>query len=300
MLTSAQWAEALAPGIREWFTIGYENRPSLASRLFNVQTSESAYEEFMNYGVIAPDAWGLYETTGILPKVTFDKGYKATFTHKEYTLAVDIQRKLVDDTKYPQIMQLAQQLGDSAALKRELDAAALFNNADNSSYPGPDGVELCDASHPYSPTKSGTTQDNVSALTLSATNVETVRQAMLAVTDDTGNIAGVQPTLLLVPTALENDAKIITQTAGVVGKADNDVNPQAGRFNYLVWPYLTSATAWFMIDEIKMKQSLYWFDRVALDIHREVKDDTLFSTFIAYMRYSLGWTDWRWIHQGNA
>ena len=66
-------------------------------------------------------------------------------------------------------------------------------------------------------------------------------------------------------------------------------------------PYLTSATQWFLVDSIKMKQSLYWFDRDPLDVHRDTKrDETLDSIFIAYMRYAYGWTDWRWINRGNA
>jgi phage major head subunit gpT-like protein len=297
--TSAQWADALAPGIREWFFVGYRTQPSVLSQLFNVQTSESAEEFFYSFGAVAPDAWDDYEATGRVPKVSFDKGYKSTFTHKEYPAELDVQRKLVDDSKYAQIIDAATQLGRSAALKREKDAASVFINA--AAHPdGGDGVPLCDNSHPYSPTKASTTQDNLDALALSAANVETVRQKMLAVTDDTGNNAGVQPDLLLVAGALENTAKIITQTPNAVGVADNDINPQAGRFRYMVWPMLTSATQWFMIDSVLMRQSLFWFDRVALSVKRKQQDEMLFATWQAYMRYSFGWRDWRWVNRGNA
>lgn len=300
MITSAQWAEALAPGIREWFYVGYNGVPSMLNELFNVQTSDSAEEFFHSFGSVAPDSWVLYEQSGVVPKVSFDKGYKSTFTHQEYAVEADVQRKFIDDNKYANVLDIATQLGRSAALKREIDAASVFNNADSSSYPGGDGVELCDASHPASPTKGSVTQGNISALALAVDSVETVRQAMMAVTDDTNNIVGVMPDLLLVSTALENTAKTICETEGVVGKGDNDINPQNGRFRYLVWPRLTSSTAWFMIDSGLMKQSLFWFDRVAPGVKRKVQDETLFSTWIGYMRYSYGWRDWRWIHQGNA
>jgi len=301
--TSAQWAEALAPGIREWFSIGYQNRPSLISQFFNVQTSENAEESFYSFGAVAPDAWDEYERTGIVPKVGFDKGYKTTITHKEYPLEMDIQRKLIDDNKYANVVDLATQMGSSAALKREKDAASVFINSASSSFVGGDAVALCSNSHPYSPTKSATTQDNYDALTLTATNVETIRQKMRAVKDDTGNLAGVNPDLLIVADGgtLENDAKIITQTDGKVGSADNDVNVQKGRFGYVVHPYLTSATQWFMADSRMMKQSLFWFDRSNLNIKlKDGQDTTLFSTWIGYMRYGFGWRDWRWINQGNA
>ena len=300
MLTSAQWAEALAPGIREWFYVGYGSVPSMVGELFNVQTSDSAEEFFHSFGAVSPDAWGLYEQSGIVPKVSFDKGYKSTFTHEEFALEADVQRKYIDDNKYANVLDIAQQLGRSAALKREIDAANVFNNADNSSYTGGDGVELCDASHPASPTKSSVTQDNVSALALSVDSVETVRQTMMGVVDDTNNIVGVMPDLLLVPTALENTAKTIVETEGVVGKADNDINPQKGRFRYMVWPRISSSTTWFMIDSGLMKQSLFWFDRVPPSVKLKEGDKTLYSTWIGYMRYSYGWRDWRWIHQGNA
>lgn len=296
----ADWAEALAPGIREWFSTGYKNRPSLMGQLFNVLPSESDSEFYHSFGSIAPDAWADFKNTGQIASVGFDKGYKTTFTHEEFVVELPVRRTLIEDNKYAAIADYAGQLGDSAALKRELDAASVFNNCATAGYIGGDGVPLCDNSHPASPTKSSVVQDNLDSLALSAANVETIRQKMMAVKDDTNNLAGVMPDLLIVPTALENDAKIITQTESKVGSADNDLNPQLGRFRYVVWPYLTSATTWFMVDSIKMKQSLIWFDRIPVGITKKVQDETLYATWIGRMRYSYGWRDWRWINRGNA
>jgi phage major head subunit gpT-like protein len=270
--------------------------------LYNVMGSTSDHEDFMSFGAIAPDAWDEYKTTGRVPQVGFDKGYKTTFTHDEFVVEYQIQKTLIEDSKYPQITSDVSQLGDSAALKREKDAMAPFNNCAVATVLGGDNVPLCDNSHPVSPTKSGTTQDNLDSLALTAANVETIRQKMLAVKDDTGNLAGIQPDLLLVAGGgtLENDAKLITQSDGKIGSADNDINVQKGRFSYMVLPMLTSATQWFMVDSIKMKQSLIWFDRVPLSVVPKVEDKTIFATWIARMRYSYGWRDWRWINRGNA
>ena len=138
--TSAQWAEALAPGIREWFSIGYASRPTLMGELFNVMPSESANEYFHSFGSVAPDAWADYQFTGRVAKVGFDKGYKTTFTHEEFAVELDVQRKFIDDNKYPQVLDAARQLGDSAALKREMDAVGVFNNADAATRVGGDAV----------------------------------------------------------------------------------------------------------------------------------------------------------------
>jgi len=300
--TKAQWAEALTPSIREWFSIGYAQRPTMIPQLFDVLTSESDHEDFMSFGAIAPDAWDEYKKTGRVPQVGFDKGYKTTFIHEEFVVEYQIQKTLIEDSKYPQITSDVSQLGDSAALKREKDAMSVFINAAASGFNGGDGVPLCSDSHPLSPTKSTITQDNLDALDLTPENVELVRQKMRGVKDDTNNLAGVQPNLLLVADGgdLENKAKVITQTPNKVGSADNDINAQQGRFSYLVLPMLNTTTQWFMVDSIKMKQSLKWFDRIPLSVVPKVEDKTLFATWIARMRYSLGWRDWRWISRGNA
>ncbi len=294
-LVKDEFTEALLPGIREWFSIGYSRRQLQMGSLFNILPSTSDSEYYHSFGAVSPDAWNLFESSGTIPAVGFDRGYKTTFTHKEFLVELPIRRTLIEDNKYPQILDAAAQLGDSAALKREHDAASVFNNYSSSSYVGGDAVALGSNSHPNGPHK-GATQDNLYASTaLSATNVETVREAMMAYTDDVGEYCGIVPNLLLVPPALENTAKTICETDGIVGKADNDINPQKGRFTYIMWPYLSSSTTWFMIDSAKMKQSLIWFDRTALDIYPKKQDDTVFVTYIARMRYSYGWRDWRWV-----
>lgn len=297
-LIKDDWAYALEPGIREWFNVGYSRRPSLIQTLFNVLPSERDSEYFHSFGAISPDAWLNFEKSGQVSAVSYDKGYRTTFTHKEFIVELPIRRTFLEDNLYGNIIEPVQQLGDSAALRRETDASSVFNNAFSTSYTGGDAKPLCEDNHPNGPHKSAV-QDNEYALSLTADNVETARQAMMAYTDDVGELVGVMPNLLLVPPELENQAKIITQTEFSVGNANNDVNPQQGRFSYLVWHYLTDANAWFMIDTNLMRRSLVWFERVPLSINLKAGDTTVFATYIARMRYSYGWRDWRWILGSN-
>ena len=154
------WAEALLLGIREWFQVGYAKRPIMFPELFSMQTSNSDSEFYHSFGAVSPDAWADFKNTGRVASVGFDKGYKTTFTHEEYVVELPIRRTLIEDNKYPQIIDATQQLGDSAALKREHDAASVFNNCSAAAYAGGDGVPLTDAAHPASPTKAATTQAN--------------------------------------------------------------------------------------------------------------------------------------------
>lgn len=290
------WAYALDPAIKDWYNVGYNGLPGLRERLFDVRPSSIDSEYSVGFGGIAPEVWDNFNKAGRVPQVNFDQGYKTTFTHKLYAVEFQVQRTLYEDAQFQQAFDGAQRLGYSAAVKREVDAASVFNNYTSASYVGGDAVALCSNSHPLSPGKSGTTQDNLFASTaLSATNVETVRLAMLAFTDDAGNISGVNPDLLLVPPALENTAKDICEADGQLDSADNNINPQKGRFTYIMWPRLSSSTTWFLIDSALMKQSLLWYERVAPEVDLKNEDQTIFATWIARMRYSYGWRDWRWI-----
>lgn len=297
-IQSASWAEALDPIMNHWFEIGMNLRPPMMSQLFNVQRSANSDEKVGGIGGIGVDAWDSYENTGKVQQVDFDKGYIKTYTHVEKVVELEIQRKMLADNKYPQITAAAQRLGVSAAQKRELDAASLFNSAFTGTS-GPDSVSLCSNSHPLSPNKTGSTQDNYLTLALTKANVATAREQMMAFTDDAGNILGITPNLLLVPPELEDEAIEITASLLDPTSGNNTVNPMNGRFRVMAWHYLTDANAWFLIDSVMMKMALDWFDREPLQITRKVQDETLRATYVAYMRYSFGWSDFRWIIGSN-
>ena len=186
------WAYLLEPGIREFFDVGYNGLPTMRERLFDIRPSEVDSEYSVGFGGIAPEVWDTFNNSGQIPEVSFDQGYKTTLTHKLYPAEIRVQRTLAEDNRYGQIFDYAQRLGASAALKREVDAASVFNNYATATVLVGDGKLLCDDAHPNSPAKSAATQDNkFTGTALTIDNVETVRLAMLAFKDDSGNIAGV-------------------------------------------------------------------------------------------------------------
>ena len=299
MIISENWADALDPIVRKWFDLGFSRRKSLIDTLFNVQGSVRAYEEVTGAGAIGIEAWDTYESAGKAGEAKFDQAYKTTYTHREYPLEIQIQRKLLADSNFRAIQDPAVKIGDSASLKREVDAANIFNNAFTSGFNGGDGVTLCSNSHPLSPKKTGVTQDNNFALALTKANVKAIREAMMAFTDDNGNKMAVTPDTILVPPTLEDESIEIADSPLDPASAENKINPQFGRWKVVTWHYLTDSNAWFMIDSTLMKMHLDWFNREPLSIKPKVEDKTLQATWIAYMRYSLGWSDWRWVAGSN-
>lgn len=291
------WADALDPIVKFQADQAFSRRASLLSTLYNVQTSQRAYEDISGFGAIGTDVWLDYENSKIVPEVDFDQMYKQRFIHKERVVDVSVERKTNDDADFANLTMLASRIGDSAAQFREIQAASIFNNATSTSAPyvGGDAVALASNSHPLSPMKSGV-QDNLYALSLTRDNLRTVREAMMAFTDDNGNKQGVTPDMLLVPPALEDDAIEIVNSTLNPNNANNTVNPMAGRFQVMTWHYLTDSNRWFLIDSNLMRQSLMWFDRVPFSVYlREGDDRSVRAYWRSYMRFSFGYTDWKWV-----
>ena len=293
------WADALDPIVQFRVDQAFMRRPSLIDRMFNVQGSTRAYEAISGVGAIGISAWDNYENARAIPEVSFDQGYKQTYTHLEKVVDFAIERKTNDDGDISTVFRTSDRIGDSAAVYRETKAASVFNNAFTVAN-GSDGVALCSDSHPLSPQKTGVTQDNNFALALNKTNVRTVREAMMAFTDDNGNKQAVTPRMLLVPPALEDDAIEIVNSVLNPDNANNTVNPQFGRFEVVTWHYLTDSNAWFMIDPDLMRMSLDWFNRVPFSVYlRDGDDRSVMAYWRAYMRFSYGFSDWKWIAGSN-
>lgn len=280
----------LEPKLREIFFQEYLQIPGLRDRLFSVQTSGKAKET--DYGIGAFAEWK--EFTGAIDYDQFYELWEIEYSHTEFAKGFKVERRLVDDNQYNVIFNRAALLGRSAARKVENDAASVFNNAFSSSYTGYDSVALC-GSHPYSPDNAAT-QANKGTSALSRDAIITARTAMREFEDDRTNRILVVPDMLLIPIELEDTAYRIIQSAQVSGTADNDANFLRGRFQVVSWELLTDANNWFMIDSRMMKSFLIWFNRIPLEFGQAEEFDTMLAKFRAYMRYSYGWSDWRWIY----
>ena len=295
----SNWADLLDPTVQYRADQAFMRRASLIPTLFNVQTSARTREQVSGVGAIGIDAWKNYENSKNVPEVDFDQGYKQTYTHKEYAVDFGVERKDIADNNFVEVFRVVDRIGDSASLFRETEAASIFNNAFTVAS-GADGTYLCSDSHPLSPQKTGVTQDNNFALALTKAKVRTVREAMMAFTDDNGNKMGITPNMLLVPPALEDDAIEIVNSTLNPDNANNTINPQFGRFQVVTWHYLTDSNAWFMIDAAMMRMSLDWFNREPFSVAmREGDDRTVKAYWRAYQRFSYGFSDWKWVAGSN-
>lgn len=308
------WPTLLLPGLRKIWHTRLRSREALfrADKIFKKDTSQRAFEEYQGVGELGSDGWTEFDKFRKVPYGGFEPNYKATLRHKTYAKGIMVEREMLEDNLYPQagipksLTQRVEKLADSAAVFREKAAADVLNNAFTDtgisaagfSVSGPDGVGLVSTAHPLSPTNAST-QSNEFTVALDAAGLTTVRAAMQRWTDDKGDIVSINPDTLIVPPALEDTALALVNSELVLGSNNNDPNPHKGRYEVIVWPYLTDTNAWFLADSVLMDEHLIWLDRVLPEWQTEGDFDTIMAKYRGYMRFSVGWDAWQWIAGSN-
>ena len=284
----------LDPIIRKVFWDQYNQIPPVRESLFSVRNSTRWQEREFAMGSLGT----IEEFDGTLEYDTFEGLWAKDFVHKEYAKGLEIQRRLIDDDQWDTIIKQPRMMATALAYTQEDHGASVLNNAFTAgATAGPDGVALCSASHPYSPTDT-TTQSNTTTNTISHSSLVTARIAMAGWYDDRGKRILTRPDTLIVPRALEEQAYMLLQTERVVDAANWNKSIVANQYNFrvVVWDFLSSTTAWFLVDSNLMRENLIWYNRVAPQVNSEQDFDTFAYRWSIYARYSYGFYDWRWIY----
>jgi len=295
VLASENFGYLLDPGLRKVFEAEYNLPDTKREKLFGVENSSKAVE----YDYALGSLGDLSEFDGTIPYDTLSGQYRVSYTHKEWVKGMKIERKLVDDDQYSVINRQPQALALVAKRTQEKHASSVFNNAFNTSvFAGGDALALCASAHTQVGT--ATTQSNAGSSALSATALAAARLAMRDFRDDQDNLLMTQSDLLLVPPELEQTAYELTQSDGKPGTADNDPNFLKGKFQVIVWDYLSDANNWFLMDSRLAKMYLKWFNRVPVEFNKDKDFDTYISKWSTYTRYAYGFSHWSFIYGANV
>lgn len=299
MALRANFTDNLDPSLREIFYDRYNEEPQFMPKIFKVDTSgkdsetDSAVTGFGK--MIETNEFGALDYEDPL------KMYRTVYTHKKYSKGFKVSQELVEDDQHNVISKMPKGLAKSVAYTTEFYAASVLNNAFDTSYTSyGDAKPLASTSHPRA--DGGTAQSNASAtgVTLTEPNLETGRIALETALNDKGQIVNFMADTLLVPIQLRKNAQILTQSTLRPGGADNDVNIYEGVFNIISWRYLTSSTAWFLLD--MSEHMLTWFWRVRPEFKSDYAFDTDAALYKVRARFSYGFSDWRgvWGSQGDG
>ncbi len=290
IVASENFGFLLDPGLRKVFTDEFQLPGSQIDKLYGMEKSGKAIEYDLGVGGLGD----LEEFTGNIPYDDFRQQYRTSYTHKEYVKGIKIERKLVDDDLYSVINKRPQSLAMVTKRTREKHGASVFNNAFNTTtFTGGDSLSLCNNAHTFKGTT--TTQDNLNTSALTKTAVATARLGMRDFLDETDNLVNAMGDTLVVPPELEEAAFEIVRSDKDPESANNTANFHMNRYKVVVWDYLTDSDNWFLLDGRFAKIFLKWFDRIPVEFNKDKDFDTYLSKWSVYGRWSLGFSDWRFI-----
>ena len=305
-LTSAQFVKLLVADQKEVTERGFDELPSQIDQFYRVMPSDSAWEDFYSIGAV-PD---IPEFTGKLEYLGISPGYLYRIEPKEFAGAIQIERKLLDDNKYPVLRDRAAGLGEAAARVREKYGVRTFGYAFSSSFDfmtTEESVSLCSSSHS---TKSGTSTtygfDNSGTSALSKTAIGATRILMRQFRNDISERISIEPDLLIVPDNLYDSTCEAVGYMPETGassdldpdSANNTINSQYRRFRVVAYPRLDDydTNNWFMVDSRLMKRHLIWIDRVPREVNTTVDFETFYAKTSIYFRIGCGHNEWRWAY----
>ena len=297
MATRPNFGDLLEPGLRQIFDDKFAEIPEVYGSIFHVDSSTHDTERDS-----AITGFSLLEETAEGSPIEYEdpvQMYDVSYVHKKYTKGFKVSEELMEDDRYSVIKKKPAALARACRRTAESLGAAVLNNA-FSSGTGGDGKYLCSYIHPRA--DGGTAQSNASTtgITLTETNLNTALLAMRAQVDDKGMKIGMKADTIIVPPALEKTAHIILDSNLRSGTADNDANYFKGLLKVISWDWLSSSTAWFLLDS--SQHELNWFWRIRPEFKQDNSFDTGMALFKARMRSSAGWSDWRgvWGSKGDG
>ena len=291
-ISRAQLAKELEPGLNALFGLEYDRYENEHAEIFEEETSDRAFEEEVMLGgfTAAPVK---EEGTAI----NFDDAqetYTARYTHETIALAFSITEEAIEDNLYDRLAaRYTKALARSMAQSKQIKAAAILNNAFDSTAPIGDGATLCSSSHP---SLSGNQRNQLSvAADLNETSLEQMLIDIAGFTDERGLKVAIRGVKLVIPKELQFIAERLLNSDLRPGTADNDTNanrsmgmlPEGAVVNH----FLTDTDAYFILTDAP--NGFKMFNRSPIKTAMEGDFDTGNMRFKARERYSFGVSDWR-------
>jgi len=262
-ISRSQLAKELEPGLNALFGMEYNRYDDEHAEIFDTETSDRAFEEEV-----------MLSGFGNAPTKTEGAGVSFDDANEAYTA------------------RYTKALARSMAHSKQVKAAAVLNNAFNSSFTGGDGVELCSTAHPLA--QGGTFRNEPStAADLNETSLENALIDISAFVDERNMIIALRGTKLIIPPQLQFIADRLLESTLRPGTSDNDINATKNMGmvpeGYTVNHFLTDTDAFFL--KTDAPNGFKHFERSPMQTNMEADFDTGNMRFKARERYSFGFSD---------
>ena len=261
MLVNASNLNSIFVGLKTVFDQAFSGAPSTWEKLATKVPSNTREEDY-----------GWISTFPRMRKWVGDKvlrslsAFKYTLVNDDFEATVEVDRNDIEDDTLGKYSVQSQGAGVSAKQMPDELVGDLPNNAfTEACY---DGQYFCDTDHPVknaagvvgSVSNKGTAALTCATLAAAIASYGAARTAMRKFKDDEGRPLGVRPTVLLVPPALEDIANVLMTAERL---EDGKPNPYKGTAEVVVGDWLTSDTAWFLLDCSKPIKPFIYQERKA-------------------------------------
>jgi hypothetical protein len=298
-ISRSQLVKELEPGLNALFGLEYKRYENQHAEIYTTETSDRAFEEEVMLAGFA-SAPTKQEGAGVV----FDQAnetFTARYNHETIALAFAITEEAIEDNLYDRLAaRYTRALARSMANTKQVKAANVLNNAQNTSFTGGDGKTLINSAHPLA---TGGTFSNVlsTAADLNETSLEQSLIDIQAFVDERGLKIAAQGVKMIIPKELQFTAERLMKSPQRTATADNDINAIASMGmvpqGYRVNNFLTDTDAFFLLTDVP--NGLKMFVRSPIKTAMEGDFDTGNVRFKARERYSFGFSDPRCIF-GNG
>lgn len=299
VITTGSHPKELWPGVKNFFGQTYEELPRIYEQIYEIETSDKAYEED-----VESYSFGLAVMKEQGKAFTYDdhnQGPIARYTHAVWGLGYIVTMEELEDNQYKdKAFKRAKMLAQSLNQTKEVNGAALLNNATSTNPMTYDGQAIASSAHP---TEAGN-QSNIAATSadFSEAALEDALVAISLTKNNRGHITNTHGELLIVhPNDQFNAIRVLGSplTTSDAGNAINAVRhsgalPKGHVVNF----FLTNTVQWFV--KTNYTQGLKLYQRSPYKFAQDNDGDTLDAKAKAWERYIFGISDFRglWVNPG--
>lgn len=276
------------PEIRKVFYDEFKMLPQIFPNFLIVENSTKQYE--IENSVGPRGEWSAKNEAAEYTFGDLAQGSEVTYNHITYTDAFDLSEELMEDNQWKYIMKNAREMARGGYACAENLAADVLNNA-FSSGTGADGSYLCVTDHNL--INSSSTGSNALTTVLSAQGLEDAYVLADNIVNEANVIIPTRFDTLVVPPSLRRVAEELKGSDKTPENSNNAVNVYKNEISKIVVdPYLTSSTAWFLIDSSSQaKGKFFWRVKPQFFNDRDVYSGNYLMK--ARERFSYGHTDWQ-------
>lgn len=295
VMTTGAHPKDLWPGVKDHFGATYDEHQEEFSQCFDMQTSDKAYEERVQY-----KGMGLAPVKSEGTSISFEdseQGYVSRISNITYALGGIVTREAIEDGQYENLAtRVARHIAFSIRQTQENVGANVLNRAFNPAYVGGDASALCVSTH----AESTGNQSNVLSVAadLSEASLEDMCIQIMNATDSKGLKISLIGSKLIIPTQLVFEATRIIRSSLQSGTANNDVNALkvSGMLpdGFMANHYLTDPDAWFI--KTNAMEGLIHQSRRAVEFAKDNEFDTENAKMKGSIREGFGWGDWRGLY----